>query len=832
MATIEQLSAALVKADAAGNSADAKVFADEIRKLRGAPAPAAAEAPEPGMLASIGQGVGNLAAGAVRGAGSIGATLLAPYDMAKDALAGKGVSLESNRARRAGMDGGLESLGAQPDSWMYQGGKLAGEIAGTAGAGGVLGNALTRIAPGATATAPRVAQLVQSLKSGGFTLGGNAATTLGGRAADVGIRAAGGAISGGVSAGMVNPDDAGMGALVGGVLPVGVQAVGAAGGAAGRGLRSIRQPQEVKLANKLAELTGMKPEELRAALSQQGPNMLPGYQKTVPQILQDPTVSQLQRTLKTAGTNAIGDAERLQQSQMRGALERVAPIDLSAQDAAARAGGSIQNSAMAARAAETQKVSQAFDSVDMYGESALHLPIDEMEKASAKYLGAGTFGTGGKASSAIQTAKDVGTQKLEAIKAIPQSAGKTQSLEQAVRSQGGIRPGDYLGREISDLGRKQSKTTGLVSKMGRDVEAMATNMHERGFIPDDDPATLLDMLRNGGGREVYAMDHMEAGFQRMADHAAGDLPGAQTISKAVPFETVQNLRSSIGEAANQSKLAGNNKDAAALREMVAEIDSRINRAAGGNVGDGEFFPKDMADRYRGALKLHADKMARFETGPQAGLFRKGGDGQAVVQGAEIPGKFYSGRRSQVDDVKSLKRLIGDNPILTGDMKSYAVTEGASTANASGDLTSKYGKWLQSRSGANRELFTPQENATLGEVGKAVERSLKAENLGRVSGSDTAQKLAALNDLGLLDSKIVNILANRIPVVGSFTSPMLSGLRETASKTRNNALAKLLANPDDLAKALKPGTQQSNALLNYMNRAGAAGSNVAPVLSAQ
>lgn len=44
MATIEELSAALVKADAAGNAEDAKVFADEIRRLRAAP-PAAPVAP-------------------------------------------------------------------------------------------------------------------------------------------------------------------------------------------------------------------------------------------------------------------------------------------------------------------------------------------------------------------------------------------------------------------------------------------------------------------------------------------------------------------------------------------------------------------------------------------------------------------------------------------------------------------------------------------------------------------------------------------------------------------------------------------------------------------
>jgi hypothetical protein len=44
MATLEQLSAALVKADAAGNTADAKAFADEIRRMRGAQTPAEAPA--------------------------------------------------------------------------------------------------------------------------------------------------------------------------------------------------------------------------------------------------------------------------------------------------------------------------------------------------------------------------------------------------------------------------------------------------------------------------------------------------------------------------------------------------------------------------------------------------------------------------------------------------------------------------------------------------------------------------------------------------------------------------------------------------------------------
>lgn len=833
MATLDQLSAALVKADAAGNDADARMLAAEIRKLR---QPQAEPTTSTSVAQDIKQGAGNLAAGAVRGAGSIGATLLSPIDAAFRSLnGGKPVTLGgfdvAGQDRRAGMDGGLQSMGAETDSWMYQGGKLAGEIAGTAGAGGALANGLTRLAPAAVNALPRVAQGLSAIRSGGFTLGGPVATTAAGRAADVGLRAAGGATSGAAAAGLVNPDDAGLGVLVGGALPVAVQGVGAVAGAAGRGIRSMRQPEDVKLANRLAEMVGMKPDDLTAALNQQGPNMLVGYQQTVPQILQNPTISQLQRTLKTAGTNAIGDAERVQQGQMREALERVAPINVSVQDAASRAGGAIQSYGVQARGEASKRVRAAFDSVDPFGESALYLPIDEMQSASAKYLGAGTFGTGGKAAQAIATAKEVGTQELQAVKSLTQSAvNKGENLEQAVRRAGGLRGNSG---ELRDLGIRESGTTGMINnKSGQSADLLAEEMFRRGFLPDGDPATLFDALRNKAGRKIFGGDFADAGFSGRFEQSMGDLPGAETIAKAVPFQTMQNLRSSMGEAAEQASAKGANKEAAALRQMVADIDARVNRAASGKAAEGEFFPKDMADTYREALKLHADKMAKFETGPQVGMFRKGGDGQASIQGAEIPGKFYNGRRSQVEDVQSLKRLVGENKNLLGDMKSYAVTEGASTANAFGDLTSKYSKWLESRSGANRELFTAQENATLGEVGKAVERSLKAESLGRVTGSDTAQKLAALNSLGLLDNKLVDILATRIPLVGQFTAPVLNGLRDTAGKTRNNALAKLLANPEDLAKALKPGTPQSNALLDHMNKLGSSASNVAPVLSAQ
>jgi hypothetical protein len=188
------------------------------------------------------QSLGNVAAGALRGAGSIGATIMAPKDIISDALEGKGLSLESNRQRRADMDAALASMGAQTDSFGYGAGKLAGEIAGTAGVPGVL-------AKGAQAMKAAPA-LVEALRTGG--LAANGMTGAKGAA----IRAGAGALGGGVSAGMVNPEDAQTGAIIGGALPGAGKLAGEAGkrlGVAMRGSEAI-SPEVKALAQRAADL--------------------------------------------------------------------------------------------------------------------------------------------------------------------------------------------------------------------------------------------------------------------------------------------------------------------------------------------------------------------------------------------------------------------------------------------------------------------------------------------------------------------------------------------------------------------------------------------------
>lgn len=186
------------------------------------------------MMQDIGQGIGNVAAGAVRGAGSIGATLLSPFE-----------SSEENIARRQAMDVGLQSLGAQPESMMYKGGQIAGEIAGTSGIGGTLAKGVqlvpkiaSKLGYGGISSAAEFApKITSALRAGGFGAGKG----LG----QVGANIAAGAATGGASAGLTG-GDVGTGALIGGALPAGISGIKTAapailGMTTGAGSESIRQ---------------------------------------------------------------------------------------------------------------------------------------------------------------------------------------------------------------------------------------------------------------------------------------------------------------------------------------------------------------------------------------------------------------------------------------------------------------------------------------------------------------------------------------------------------------------------------------------------------------
>lgn len=168
-------------------------------------------------IGGVSQAVLNALGGFVRGAGSIGATIARPFESGAE-----------NDQRRAGIDANMQAVGAQPDSIFYKGGKLGGEVAGTAGIGGVAANGLRAAARVSPALLPYMTPLAAAVETGGFRTGGLSGIP------NVLTRVAGGAINGGLTAGAVNPEDAALGAAIGGAMPATTQLLGAAGDAAGK----------------------------------------------------------------------------------------------------------------------------------------------------------------------------------------------------------------------------------------------------------------------------------------------------------------------------------------------------------------------------------------------------------------------------------------------------------------------------------------------------------------------------------------------------------------------------------------------------------------------
>lgn len=147
----------------------------------------------------------DLFGGLTRGAGSIGATLLSPFETKAE-----------NQQRRQSMDDALTTLGADPSSMSYKTGKLMSEVAGTSGTGPLLAKTLTGIGL-------KVPSVIRGLQTAGLDVAGK--TGLPGLA----VRGATGAAVGGTAAGLVDPEYATTGLALGGALPVAAKVAGGLG---------------------------------------------------------------------------------------------------------------------------------------------------------------------------------------------------------------------------------------------------------------------------------------------------------------------------------------------------------------------------------------------------------------------------------------------------------------------------------------------------------------------------------------------------------------------------------------------------------------------------
>jgi hypothetical protein len=153
-------------------------------------------------------------AGASKGIGNImfGGQRLVGKGLSALGATETGQALQEDAARRQAEQEAFIAPYRQAAPTMTGAGELAGEIVGTLPVGGVIAKGVGAI--------PGAAPLAQSIRTGGFSTG------MAPGAANIATKAAGGAVVGGTSAALINPEEAGTGAAIGAVAPFALPFVG------------------------------------------------------------------------------------------------------------------------------------------------------------------------------------------------------------------------------------------------------------------------------------------------------------------------------------------------------------------------------------------------------------------------------------------------------------------------------------------------------------------------------------------------------------------------------------------------------------------------------
>jgi hypothetical protein len=403
----------------------------------------------------------------------------------------------------------------------------------------------------------------------------------------------------------------------------------------------------------------------------------------------------------------------------------------------------------------------------------------------------------------------------------------SQTLEQAVRAAGGIR--GFSG-ELRDLGIRQSGTTGLINnRSGQQSDILAQSMYDRGFIPDASPDTLMEALRNGGGRRLYANDQVESSaMQRLSEAGMGDFPEASRVPIPVPFDEFQRLRRSAGAlGADVGNRPGGETEAGVLNKLSALMTQRADDAANGITMTGDNITPEFLAQYNTARGLTRSNAERYKGGNNiASILRKPSGQNYTLTGDEITNKLWHGGAGLLGDVQNLKGVLSGenfNPAMD-QLRKYIMTDAASKTTAAGDMGAALPRYVETRMpGLLEALDSDQLNAITG-VASDIRNQDAANSIKGLLGSDTHAKISRALDGGLLDTPIAKAIGG------------IKGLDIARSKAadmvvqyKGKTLASLLANPKDAAKALADQSFVNSAPNHVLSALENAVSRVAPVV---
>lgn len=213
---------------------------------------------------------------------------------------------------------------------------------------------------------------------------------------------------------------------------------------------------------------------------------------------------------------------------------------------------------------------------------------------------------------------------------------------------------------------------------------------------------------------------------------------------------------------------------------------------------GGLLAPDQAEVLADARRFHGFLKDRYESGPAAGLWRTGMDGRPVLNGGEVPKAFFSSKASQAADIDQFTSMLPGNDDALAALRQYGIADLAQQATGpTGNLSfPKTRNWMNQRAEAIPGLYNAEQQQTLGAVRNDLGRAFEAENLGRATGSNTAQNLLGA---GVLDSRAASALAGFIPRLGPAG---LEAMRQSSRRRVASEVGDALIDPRQAISALR------------------------------
>jgi hypothetical protein len=527
---------------------------------------------------SLSQAARNELLGLIRGAADIGTTLV---EVGRTTPAGGPAPIttlpERFKERQQQITAGMEEMGAQANAPGFTGMRLAGQIAGTAGVGPVVGGGLR---------AAGLTRLGEAVAAGGFGPGGAGGVT---GAKGIGLRAAGGGIGGATAAGLTDmtPEGAATGGAIGAVLPVAARPVGSVLMGLYQGfVRPFAQTKELS-EDILAETLGRHLEGTPLAISRGAATpSTPGFERTLPEMIE-----------------AGGGRATTTLAEMANRLQSSSPaLNQQIGDQIERRVGALQS-----------QLSRVQTQIQTQGSVLAPAAIEDLRRVQAQIQ---------DEIAKEQSALDfVRAAKFQELPVSMQAPGQTLSnvakeLQDELRKTV-IRPA--YKKALDSAGNTKTDIEAIVSEAERLLERPLST-----FAPETAPPSLV--------RKIVALkEASQEGPQLLG-------PDGRTIEKPAmaTLGQLDDLRKAINESIADAKVGTGQLSpttAANLQKLQFTIDDVVQGSSA--------FSKETKDLYRNAVANYRELYApRFRKGPAYNILKPGRSSDQKLMPSGVVEAFF------------------------------------------------------------------------------------------------------------------------------------------------------------------------------------------------